>query len=190
MRLLLAVIVSLWAASPTWADCPGDSYGTGVVRTLDLVNAKTDADLMVSMSMMPKLLHMDYQTEFPRHLSCRLSGFEADALQYELRGDDITAGTRRIASSDKLGAPIAELIPVTNILDAIASSKLGKTAPISGYMLATLSKDDFTGWRLYTGIPNQVSLSADMMAALSGKMQPLFRNNTRTGKTELFVRGE
>ena len=187
MRVFAAAIISLWVAFPAWADCPGESYGTGTVRELDLVNAKNDADIMVSMSMAPKLMHIDYQVELARHLSCKLSGFEADGLHYELRGDDITAGTRRIASSDKQGAPIAELVPVTNILDMIASSKLGKSAPIAGYMLATIRMDDFTGWRLYTGIPNQATVTADMIAALTGKMQPIFRNNSRNGKTELFV---
>lgn len=189
MRVLTAVIAGLFipcAATMAWAECPDPASGAGVVRALSPGN-KGDVDLILSMSMMPKLLHTDYRTEASRHPACKLTEFEAGSSTYELRAVDTNAGTLRLASPKKKGAPIAELVPVTNIMDAIDASKQGKTASVAGYMLATVSKDDFTGWRLYTGVPNQATLAADMAAALDGKLRPIFRNNSNGKGTQLFV---
>lgn len=187
MRVLIAAAIGFWMAAPVSAECPDASYGTGAVRALDVAKNKADADVIISMSMMPKLMHIDYRAEASRKPACKLAEFEVGSSKYELRADDTAGGTRRVALPDQKGAPVAELIPVTNIMEAIEASKQGKTASVSGYMLATVSKNDFTGWRLYTGVPNQATLAADMVAALGGTMRPIFRNDGRSGKTDLFV---
>lgn len=88
---------------------------------------------------------------------------------------------------DDCGA-IIELVPVSNLIAAIEVSKQGKTAPISGYMLVTLTKSDTTGWRLYDGLPNQQRLVTDMTAALGGSLHLVFRKGA-DGKSAIFVPG-
>jgi hypothetical protein len=69
---------------------------------------------------------------------------------------------------------------------AIEASKQGKTAAVDGYRLATITKKDFTGWRFYTGMPDQDVLKHDMAEALDGGGTPIFQNGA-DGKTSLFA---
>lgn len=78
------------------------------------------------------------------------------------------------------------MLPVTDILRALEASKAGKAATVDGYLLATVSRTDFTGWRFYTAMPDTATLKADMASALGGGTNPIFRNGA-DGKTSLFV---
>ena len=181
-----AIAIFGLAASAT-AECPSADSGTGVARRLDPQN-KGDVDLIVSMSLMPKLLKVDYAKARSVTLVCDLTRFSADGNDYDLRASGTDAGTARVAIASAKNATVAELLPVTNIMAIIEASKAGRTAPVSGYMLATIGKGDVTGWRLYTAVPNQATLETDMTAALDGTLQPVFRTDATSGKTNIFVR--
>ncbi|MDY7526229.1 hypothetical protein [Sphingomonas sp. 10B4] len=75
---------------------------------------------------------------------------------------------------------------MTDIMKAISASKQGKSATVEGYLLATVTKTEFTGWRYYTGMPDTATLKRDMAEALGGSAAPIFRNGA-DGKTEIFV---
>ena len=136
------------------------------------------------MSMIPKLMHLDYSNASKRP-ACDLGSFTTGSKTYELFGDD-KAGRQRKAIPTAKGDPIAEIVPVTNIMRAIEASKQGKTVSVDGYMLATVSKTDFIGWRFYTGVPDEILLKHDMDEVLSGNGTPIFRNSA-DGKTSLFL---
>lgn len=136
------------------------------------------------MSLMPKLTHVDYKAASKRP-DCDLGPLAAENGAYELWGSD-TAEPQRKALPAKKGQPIATVIPVFDIRKAIASAKTSTAVPIEGYMLAVVTKKDFTGWRFYTAMPATGILRTDMAEALSGKGTPIFRNGA-DGKTVIFV---
>ena len=125
---------------------------------------------------------MDYAQEARKTPACNLSQFAVGSATYQLFGE----GTARKALPAAKGGAIAEIVPVTNILKAIEASKSGKTAPIEGYLLATITKNDFTGWRFYTGMPTASVLMHDMAEALESNGSFIFRNGA-DGKTSIAV---
>ena len=186
MRLIgLAIILSAATASPALAQCPDATYGKGVARTLNATNEQ-DTGLIVSMSMMPKLMRVEYATEAAKRLDCVMTQFAVGSTTYELRANDLQAGTLRLAATARKGSPIAELLPVTDIMAAIEASKQGKTAQVSGYMLAIIDKSGLTAWRFYTDVPDQATLVADMTTALSGAGSPIVKVDKK-GQATLFV---
>jgi hypothetical protein len=183
LRVGIGLICAAFCGGRGLADCTVSADAGAVVRPLDMQD-KDSADIMVSMSMMPKMMHIDYSTAQKRP-SCDLGPFNVGSLSYELYGDDKDGRQRKGISSNK-GDPVAEIIPVTNLLQAIEASKQGKPASVDGYLLATVTKTEFTGWRYYTGMPGQEILKHDMAEALSGSGAPIFRNGA-DGKISIFV---
>ena len=171
-------------ASPALAECSVSSDTGAVMKPIDMT-AQADANIVASMSLLPKLMHIDYSSTAGKKPSCDLGEFTAGAASYELYGDD-KSGRQRVAKPARKGDPIAQIIPVTDIMKAIAASKQGKSATVEGYLLATVTKTEFTGWRYYTGVPDTATLKRDMAEALVGKAAPIFRNGP-DGKTSIFV---
>ena len=178
-----AILVPLLAAVVAQAECSVSSDASATVRPLNAA-VQADADVIVSMSLLPKLMHIDYGTAVKRP-ACDLGQVILSDGAYELWGDD-AAGRQRKGLPAKKGDPIALVLPVTDILKALEASKAGKAATVDGYLLATVSKADFTGWRFYTAMPDTATLKADMAAALVRGTNPIFRNGA-DGKTSLFV---
>ena len=178
-----AVLVPLLAAVMAQAECSVSSDASATVRPLNAA-VQADADVIVSMSLLPKLMHIDYAAA-ARKPACDLGQITSGDGAYELWGDD-AGGRQRKGMPAKKGDPIALVLPVTDILKALEASKAGKAATVDGYLLATVSKTDFTGWRFYTAMPDTVTLKTDMAAALAGGTNPIFRNGA-DGKTSLFV---
>ena len=183
--IILAVFLTTGLAMPAMGACDPAGDALAAPKLLSAQSAD-GADIMISMTMMPKMMHIDYASLSRRKLSCDLGPFPVGSVGYELYGDD-AAGRSRIALPSRKGDSIAEVVPVVNILKAIDASKQGKAAEIDGYLLATITKNDFTGWRYYTGIPDQATLVRDMGDALGGVSTPLFRDDTATGKASIFV---
>ncbi|MBD8641375.1 hypothetical protein [Sphingomonas sp. CFBP 13733] len=184
-RLAVSAAVAVFvAASPALAECSVSSDAGAVAKPIDMT-VQADANIVVSMSLLPKLMHIDYSSAAGKKPSCDLGQFTAGAASYELYGDD-KAGRQRTAKPARKGDPIAQIIPVTDIMKAISASKEGKSATVEGYLLATVTKTDFTGWRYYTGMPDTATLKRDMVQALGGSAAPIFRNGA-DGKTQIFV---
>ncbi|UAK25543.1 hypothetical protein [Sphingomonas nostoxanthinifaciens] len=176
------VVVGMATAGAAYAECAVSADQGASVRAINPA-IQADADLIVSMSVMPKLMHLDYQAAAQRPY-CDLGTISGDD-DYELWGSD-TAGRQRKALPVKKGQPIAVVLPVVDMMKAIDAAKAGKAAPTEGYMLATIGKSDLTGWRFYTAMPNVTVLKHDMAQALAGDGAPIFRNGA-DGKTALFV---
>ncbi len=176
-------LIGLSAANAAQAECSVSADQGARARTVSPI-VKTDADLVVSMSMVPKLTHVDYKAASQRP-TCDLGPLAAESSAYQFWASD-SAGRQRKALPVKKGQPIATVIPVFDILKAIDSAKTRTPAPIEGYMLAVVTKGDFTGWRFYTGMPEVEILKHDMVEALSGAGTPIFRNGA-DGKTAIFV---
>jgi hypothetical protein len=168
------------------AACAVSSDAGAVVSPISMATPGS-ADIVVSMSLLPKLLHLDYASAARDTPSCELGQFVVNGQTYTLYGSDDKARSRKALSAAK-GQPIAQVLGVTNILKAIEASKQGKAAPVEGYLLATLTKNDFTGWRYYTGLPDPEVLKHDMADVLRGGGTPIFRNGA-DGKTSIFVPG-
>lgn len=115
-------VMALAVMGSAHAECPSPSAGNGAVHPL-IASQKEDVDLMVSMSMMPKMLKITYGCEEAAKVPCNLSTFVVGSATYELRAAPYGLSNARIASPKEKGAPIAELVPVTNILAAIEASK-------------------------------------------------------------------
>lgn len=179
-----AVVATIVAASPASAECSVSSDAGAVVKPIDMT-VQADANIVASMILLPKLMHIDYSNAAGEKPSCDLGQFTAGAASYELYGDD-KAGRQRTAKPARKGDPIAQIVPVTDIMKAISASKQGKSAAVEGYLLATVTKTEFAGWRYYTGMPDTVTLKRDMAEALGGSAAPIFRNGA-DGKTEIFV---
>lgn len=177
------VLMSLLAAGTAQAECSVSSDAEATVRPLN-ATAESDANLIVSMSMLPKLMHIDY-AGVAKKPACNLGQLTPGDTAYELWGDD-AGGRQRKGLPAKKGRPVALLVPVTDIMKAIEASKVGKAATVEGYLLATVTKTDFTGWRFYTAMPDVVTLKHDMAEALAGRATPIFSNGA-DGKTSLFV---
>lgn len=184
-RLAVSAAAAIFvAASPALAECSVSSDAGAVAKTINMT-VQEDANIVISMSLLPKLMHIDYSSAAEKKPSCDLGQFTAGTASYELYGDD-KAGRQRIAKPAQKGDPIAQIVPVTDIMKAISAPKQGKPATVEGYLLATMTKTEFTGWRYYTGMPDTVTLKRDMAEALGGSTAPIFRNGTN-GKTEIFV---
>lgn len=162
----LAMLAGL-CAQPAWAACAVSSDAGAEVRPLRM-SSQADASLVISMSMAPKLLHLDYAAALRTRPACDLGG------------------RSRVAIPQATGAPIALIVPVTDLLKAMAASKEGHAAPVDGYYLATVTPTEFTGWRLYIAMPDAAMLKRDMAQALAGELAPVFRNGPQN-KTALFV---
>ncbi|WP_267383095.1 MULTISPECIES: hypothetical protein [unclassified Sphingomonas] len=183
---VIVAVCAIWYPTLASASCPTPEDGTGKARVLS-PTVNEDIDLTLSMSMMPKLMHLDYKGVSSSTLPCTLSKFKAGEQDYTLQATESERGTGRRAMSDAKGKPIAEIVPVTNIIAAMEASKQGKSAGVSGYMLITLDKHTITGWRFYTGLPNQEVLVADITAALTSGLPRLFAIDNATGKSSIFV---
>ncbi|MBU3077616.1 hypothetical protein [Sphingomonas quercus] len=185
MRIMLSIsaLLATVAAAPAFAAC---SVSSDVGAAVKEVGASTTegAQIVVSMSMMPKLLRIDYKSAAKRP-ECDLGPLAAGDARYELWGEDKPSRERRAIPKAK-GAPIALVIPVTDIIKAIEASRAGKPGTVEGYLLATITASDLTGWRFYTGMPSPETLRHDMAEVLAGGASPIFRNGT-DGNTSLFV---
>ncbi len=180
----MIALVTLFAATPAWAECTVSSDAGAAEKTINPGN-RTDADLLISMSMMPEVLHIDYASVEKAEPSCKLGQFDAGATGYSLYGDD-SKGHDRIAKPDRKGAPVATVIPVFDLIKALKSGKSGgPPAQVEGYFLATIDKSGITGWRYYTGMPDASTLQHDMQQALVGAGKPIIKLNE--GKIQLFM---
>lgn len=175
-------LLGLASANAALAECSVSADQGVRSRTVSPV-VQADADLIVSMSMVPKLTHVDYKAASKRP-ACDLGPLSAENGGYSFWGSD-TAGRQRTALPAKKGQPVATVLPVFDIAKAIDRAKSGGAAPIEGYMLAVVTKSDVTGWRFYTGMPEIEILKHDMAEALNGQGTPIFRNTN--GKTEIFL---
>jgi hypothetical protein len=177
------LLVGILSASAARAECSVSADQGASARTVS-PTVQADADLVVSMSMVPKLTHVDYQAAAQRP-ACDLGPLTIGDGTYELWGSD-AAGRQRKALPARKGQPIALVIPIFDMMKAIDSAKTGKAATIEGYMLATVTRNDLTGWRFYTAMPDVTVLKHDMTEALAGGATPMFRNDAG-GKTAIFV---
>ena len=176
----------LLAAGAAHAECSVSSDAGAVARPLS-ATVQADADLIIAMSMLPSMMHIDYDSAAKKP-GCDLGPLAPGNAAYELWGDD-TRGRLRKAIPAKKGAPVALILPVVNLLKAFtAPHEPGKPAQaqVEGYLLATVTKGDVTGWIYYTGMPDQAVLRHDMAEVLAGNGHPIFRAGTG-GSTTLFV---
>jgi len=184
-RWAVCAAVTIFAAvSPARAECSVSSDAGAVAKPID-VTVQADANIVASMSLLPKLMHIDYSSAAGKKPSCDLGEFTAGTATYEIYGDD-KGSRQRMAKPARKGDPIAQIVPVTDLMKAINASKQGKSATVEGYLLATVTKTEFTGWRYYTGVPDLATLKHDMAEALTGSTAPIFRNGA-DGKTAIFV---
>ncbi|HEX4739078.1 MAG TPA: hypothetical protein VH331_16115 [Allosphingosinicella sp.] len=175
----------LLAAGTARAECSVSSDPGAAVRPLKASEA--DAHIVVAMSMLPKIMHVDYDGAAKKS-GCDLGPLAAGNSGYELWGDD-AHGRQRKAIPAKKGAPVALILPVVDIVKAfMAPHPPGKPAQaqVEGYLLATVTKSDVTGWVYYTGMPDAATLKHDMAEVLAGNGHPIFRAGA-DGKTDLFV---
>jgi hypothetical protein len=178
----------LLAAGTAHADCSVSSDPGAAARPLN-ATVQADADLVIAMSMLPKLMHVDYDGS-AKKTGCDLGPLAPGDGGYELWGDD-AHGRLRKAIPEKKGAPVALILPVVNIVKALmAPQQAGKPAQaqVEGYLLATVTKGDLTGWVYYTGMPDTAVLKHDMADVLAGNGHPIFRAGAN-GQTSLFVPG-
>lgn len=184
-RLLLGCTIagSIFVTGSAHAECTVSSDAGAAVRPLN-ATVSDDVHLIVSMTMLPKLMHVDYDTAAKKS-GCNLGQLVNGDDAYELWGDD--SGMRqRKAVPTTAGAPVAIVLPVIDIMKAIAASKAGKSAQVQGYLLGTITRGDFTGWRYYTAMPDPGMLKHDMADVLAGKGHAIFRSGP-DGKTSIFV---
>ncbi|WP_442678223.1 hypothetical protein ACSBM8_11850 [Sphingomonas sp. ASY06-1R] len=181
---MCALVGAISLCAGAHAACTVSSDAGAVVNPISMATSES-ADIIVSMSLLPKLLHLDYASAARDTPSCELGQFVVNGQTYTLYGSDDKGRSRKALSAAK-GQPIAQVLGVTNIMKAIEASKQGKSAPVEGYLLATLTKSDFTGWRYYTGLPDPEVLKHDMAEVLGGGGTPIFRNGA-DGKTSLFL---
>lgn len=177
------IAASLFVTATAHAQCSVSSDRDSAVRPLNAA-VQADANLVASMTMLPKLMHIDYESA-AKTTGCNLGQFTAGDAMYELWGDD-AGGRHRKAVPAKKGSPVAIVLPVIDILKAVAAQQQGKSAQVEGYLLATITTGDFTGWRYYTGMPDPATLKHDMADVLSHKGSPIFQSGS-DGKINLFV---
>ena len=176
----------LAVAGPAHAECSVSSDPGAAARRLNPTD-RADVDLTIAMSMLPKIMHVDYGSA-ARKAKCDLGPLAAGDAAYELWGED-APGRQRKAIPAKKGAPIALILPVVDLLKAfMAPHPPGKPAEaqVEGYLLATVAKDGVTGWIYYTGMPDAAILKHDMAEVLTGNGRPIFRAGA-DGKTNIFV---
>ena len=184
VRWLVLAMVAGVGADAARAGCSVAADPGAVVRRLDMAQ-EADSHLLASMAMLPKLMHLDYAGVAKNKPSCGLGQFTVGQSTYELDGED-KPGRQRKAFPATKNDPIAVVVPVFDIIKAVEASKQGKSAPVEGYLLATVTRINLTGWRYYTGMPDETVLKHDMAEALGGGAPPIFRQSS-DGKTEVFV---
>lgn len=181
-----ALAALLFAAGTAQAQCSVASDAGAVARPLN-ATVQADAAVIVAMSLVPKMLHVDYASA-GKKAGCDLGPLAPGNAAYELWGDD-ARGHERKAIPAKKGAPIALILPVIDWVKSFASAQPGKPgqAQIEGYVLATVTKSDVTAWVYYTGMPDAAILKHDMADVLAGNGHPIFRAGA-DGKMSIFVR--
>jgi hypothetical protein len=187
-RLFLGGMIPalLFAAGTAHAECSVSSDPGAVVRPLS-PTVQANADLIIAMSMLPKIMHVDYDGAAKKS-GCDLGPLAPGNTAYALWGDD-AHGRQRKAIPAKKGAPVALVLPVVDFVKAFtAPHPPGKPAQaqVEGYLLSTVTQGDVTGWVYYTGMPDAATLKHDMADVLAGNGHPIFRAGT-DGKTSLFV---
>jgi hypothetical protein len=116
----------LLAAGTARAECSVSSDPGAAARPLSST-AQADVDLTIAMSMLPKLMHVDYAGA-ARKSGCDLGPLTPGDAAYALWGDD-AHGRQRKAIPAKKGAPIAMILPVIDFLKAFtAPQQPGKPA--------------------------------------------------------------
>lgn len=167
------IVGSLVLAGTAHAECSVASDAGAVARSLS-ATVQADADVIVAMTMLPKLMHIDYDGA-AKKAGCDLGPLAPGDAAYALWGDD-AGGRQRKAIPATKGAPIAMIVPVFDIMKALSVPGKNKSAQVEGYLLAIVTKNDFTGWRYYTGMPDPATLKHDMADALAGTGSPIFRS--------------
>ena len=110
----LAIVFGLSASGPLSARCAVAADPWASVKTID-PQSQTDANLIIAMSMLPKLVHMDYAEVLASKpvlagmRSCNLGNFSFGAEAYQLYGADDEQGKVRVAIPVKKGDPVATL---------------------------------------------------------------------------------
>jgi hypothetical protein len=176
----------LFAAGAAHAECSVSSDPGAAARPLK-ATVPADVDLVLAMGMLPKLLHVNYDSA-AKNAGCDLGPLAPGDAAYTLWGDD-AHGRQRKAIPAKKGAPVALILPVIDFVKAfMAPQQPGKPAQaqVEGYLLATVTNRDVTGWVYYTGMPDAAILKHDMAEMLAGNGHPIFRAGA-DGKTSIFV---
>lgn len=175
------------AASAAQASCSVSSDPGSAVRPLNAVS-QDDAQLIVSLPIQLKAMRIDYKAA-TRKAGCSLGPLAAGVPSYELWGEE-GRGRQRKAISTTKGAPVALIVPIIDLMKQLTSPGGQSPARVEGYLLATISNKETTGWRFYTGMPDAVTLKRDMAEALSKTAaNPIFRTDA-SGRTSLFLQGK
>lgn len=186
VRTCLAGAAALVMAGAAEAACTASADPQAAVRRLDASN-QADANLIVGMTMMPKLMQIDYGAA-SRKAGCSLGALPGGDGSYKLWAED-KGGRQRKALSATKGAPAALVIGVFDLMKQLTKPS-GSSATIEGYMLATVDRTSLTAWRYYSGMPDAETLKTDMAAALAGQIpSPIFRSGA-DGQVTLFVPGK
>ena len=183
LKLCTASVTLFIATGAANAECSVSSDRGVIVRPLD-ATVQADADLIASMTILPKLMHVDYNSAAKKS-GCDLGQLATGNSTYELWGDD-SGGRERKAIPSQKGAPVALVLPIVDLMKQLTTQGKGKQAQVEGYLLATISKGDLTGWRYYTGMPDPGTLKHDMAESLAGNGNPIFRASA-DGTVKLFV---
>lgn len=189
-KLLRGCVVSalLLAAGTARAECSVSSDPGAVAHPLK-ASVQADVELILVMGALPKLMHVDYDGA-AKKTGCELGPLAPGDAAYTLWGDD-AHGRQRKAIPAKKGAPVALILPVVNVMKALMAAQQQPgakppVAPTEGYLLATVARDEVTGWIYYTGMPDADTLKHDMAEMLAGHGHPIFRSHAN-GKTDIFV---
>jgi len=89
---------------------------------------QADADVIVSMSLLPKLMHIDYAAAAKKP-ACDLGQITSGNGAYELWGDD-AGGRQRKGMPAKKGDPVALVLPVTDIPQTCSGLHVKRLRPI------------------------------------------------------------
>lgn len=172
----------LLATSSLAVECSSFGVTDARVKTLSAQN-ESDASLIVSVPMLLKLQKFDYSTLVRSGSKCDRGSINVAGTTYRLTGENTDHGGVRRGVPSVKGKPVAVLLPVSDMMKILAAPKAGEQPPIEGYLLITANRsEEVTGWRLYSAIPVDSVLSADMADALSGKLPFIFRDDLKTGK--------
>lgn len=183
LKFLFAAIAAV-PASAIASPCATKGVDDAVVRRVSAREQK-GMSLIMSMAMLPKIEKLSYETFLSGGSSCERGRFEISGMPYDFIGENEDKGAPRRALSAQKGAPVAALIPVVDLLAALTSPAGNHTAPNAGYLLITVTKEMVTGWRLYSAIPADAVLQADMEAALAGRLRFIFQTDTNAKKISI-----
>jgi len=186
-RSILRVLVPLaiCGLGPSLHAAPCVSKGTAA--SLRLLSNRTDEGvaIILSMSMLPKLIKLDYATAATSGTPCERRVILVGSQTYRLIGEDQDQMAVRRALPKKGGQPIAILVPISDLNKILDTVMTHQPPPIDGYMLATITRQDLTGWQYYSAIPDDDVLGAAIKSALEGGLKPIFRNEGQ--QTKIFV---